>query len=370
MKLGRFILVRILLIGLQIFGISAVLFSVYALSNYDVGVGHVGLAGLEAVKAENEALGTNYTYTDQFFNFWEGRLIGDCDSLSEAAGNLFSGKDCGQTFGVSWESDTDFGRYRRYAPFDDVIIENAISSILLFVIAFVVYAGISTFLGVVAALYEKRLIDSVLRILTSIGTAVPAILVTDFIIRVGRDPQYDIIQGDIPAKISQLNIRLFVEVITSNMFYSTYTSGFDVEQFMQDSWYLLYPIMAMVIISTSFLFRIIRALFIEELRKSYVRTAKSKGLSRNQIIRRHVLPNIMPRIINTFAVTIPISLTNAAIVEYMFKYNGLANMLISSSSNFNFPVLHAGGLIFVFFSSTLMLVNDIFVGMTDKVRSD
>ena len=371
MKLGRFILIRIILITVQIFGISAILFTVYAMTNYNVGISHFGLSGSQQiVTQENERLGTNGTYNEQFFQFWKNRIIGECSDVYEAFTALFNGKDCKQTFGVSWESDTTFGEYARYLPFDDVIFDKAINSLLLFAISFLIYASISTLLGVVAAFYEKRFLDSLLRIVTSLGTAVPAILITDLIIRIGRDPTVTIINDDIPNKVANLNLKLFFEAVSSNMYFTTYESSFNLNGFIDNWYFLLYPIGAMVIISTSFLFRVIRAQFIDEFRKPYVRTAKAKGLSQREIIFKHILPNVLPRIINTFAVTIPISLTNAAIVEYMFKFNGLANMLISSSQNFNFPILLSGGLIFVFFSSLLMLVNDILVGLIQKERSD
>ena len=81
MKLSIYIILRILLIGLQIFGITAILFAAYSTMNYDVGQAHMWFtASPEAIAAENARLHTDVSVYQQFWNFWQGFALGSCDS--------------------------------------------------------------------------------------------------------------------------------------------------------------------------------------------------------------------------------------------------------------------------------------------------
>ena len=75
----------------------------------------------------------------------------------------------------------------------------------------------------------------------------------------------------------------------------------------------------------------IRNLLLEEVRREYVRLAKSKGLSRGRILFRHCLRNVMPSWLSLMAISVPHILGGTYIVETVFSYPGLGTLSYESA---------------------------------------
>ncbi len=106
-----------------------------------------------------------------------------------------------------------------------------------------------------------------------------------------------------------------------------------------------------------------------EMGRPYLRTAKAKGLSEFQIVRKHLLPNIYSKMINALAVSIPMGISSIALVEYIYNYNGMFNLMFASIYNYNFPILHAGALYIGVFTFILMTFSNSFAKFMDKLQA-
>jgi len=77
------------------------------------------------------------------------------------------------------------------------------------------------------------------------------------------------------------------------------------------------------------------------MQSAYVRTATLKGIPMHQVVRRHVLPNAMLPTITIIAANMGYMLGGLIIVENVFAYPGLGQMLLFSIQQRDFPLLES-----------------------------
>ncbi len=112
-----------------------------------------------------------------------------------------------------------------------------------------------------------------------------------------------------------------------------------------------------------------RTLFLEEINKDYVRTARAKGLSERVVLFRHVLKNAMIPILTGVVVVLPLLFTGSLITESFFGIPGLGSYTIDAINNQDFAIVRA----MVFLGSVLyilgLLLTDISYTLVDpRVR--
>jgi len=112
-----------------------------------------------------------------------------------------------------------------------------------------------------------------------------------------------------------------------------------------------------------------RTIFIEEIGKDYVRTARAKGLSELRVLFRHVLKNAMIPILTGVVVVIPLLFMGSLLTESFFGIPGLGSYTIDAINAQDFSVVRA----MVFLGSLLYIVGliltDISYTMVDpRVR--
>lgn len=95
-----------------------------------------------------------------------------------------------------------------------------------------------------------------------------------------------------------------------------------------------------------------RTMFLEEIGKDYVRTARAKGLSEAVVLFRHVLPNaLLPILTNTVAV-LPLLFLGALIMESFFGIPGLGSYTIDAINAQDFAIVRS----MVFVGSALYII--------------
>jgi peptide/nickel transport system permease protein len=117
--------------------------------------------------------------------------------------------------------------------------------------------------------------------------------------------------------------------------------------------------------------RLMRSSMLEVLHSDYVRTAHAKGVSLNTIVLRHVLRNaIMPTLTMT-GISFAYYMGGAVIVEYVFGWPGVGNLMIESIGWRDYPIVMA---IVALVATTFVLINllvDVLHGVIDpRCRSE
>ncbi len=127
---------------------------------------------------------------------------------------------------------------------------------------------------------------------------------------------------------------------------SGYGEGFDAARFV------MLPVVVGVISGIGSGGRWYRTLFLEEIGKDYVRTARAKGLSETRVMYRHVLKNGMIPILTGAVVVIPLLFMGSLIAESFFGIPGLGSYTIDAIQAQDFAVVRA----MVFLGSVLYIV--------------
>ncbi len=95
-----------------------------------------------------------------------------------------------------------------------------------------------------------------------------------------------------------------------------------------------------------------RTLFLEEIHKDYVKTARAKGLSEQQVLFKHVLKNAMLPILTGIVVIIPSLFMGSLILESFFGVPGLGSYIIDAIQQQDFAIVRA----MVFLGSILYII--------------
>ena len=127
---------------------------------------------------------------------------------------------------------------------------------------------------------------------------------------------------------------------------SGYEGGFDAVKF------LALPVLIGIVSGIGGSARWYRTIFLEEINRDYVRTARAKGLSELRVLFRHVLQNAMIPILTGVVVVIPLLFMGALITESFFGIPGLGSYTIDAISQQDFAIVRA----MVFLGSVLYVI--------------
>ncbi|MCL6556152.1 MAG: ABC transporter permease [Burkholderiales bacterium] len=127
---------------------------------------------------------------------------------------------------------------------------------------------------------------------------------------------------------------------------SGYQEGWDAFKF------LVLPVAVGVISGIGSGTRWYRTIFLEEMGKDYVRTARAKGLAEATVLFRHVLKNGLIPILTGAVVVIPTLFMGSLILESFFGIPGLGSYTIDAIRQQDFAIVHA----MVFLGSVLYIV--------------
>jgi peptide/nickel transport system permease protein len=106
--------------------------------------------------------------------------------------------------------------------------------------------------------------------------------------------------------------------------------------------------------------RYYRTLFLEEINKDYVRTARAKGLGEGSVLFKHTLKNALIPILTSVVVMIPFLIMGNLLLEAFFAVPGLGSYLIEAIHGQDFAVVRA----MVFLGSVLYIIGLIMVDIS------
>lgn len=135
-------------------------------------------------------------------------------------------------------------------------------------------------------------------------------------------------------------------------------SGYD--SGLQSIKFVMLPILVSVIGGLGAGSRWYRTLFLEEMNKDYVKTARAKGLTETRVLFRHVLKNAMLPILTGIVVVIPTLFMGSLVLESFFGVPGLGSYIIDAIHQQDFAIVRA----MVFLGSVLYIVGLLLTDMS------
>ena len=119
------------------------------------------------------------------------------------------------------------------------------------------------------------------------------------------------------------------------------------------------PMLTLGCVVTAHMMRQTRAAVINVLSSAYIEMAHIKGMKRLRVIVHHAFPNALSPVINVVALNLAYLVVGVVIVEVVFVYPGLGQLLVDSVAKRDLPLVQAAGLIFSIVYILLNLLADV-----------
>lgn len=198
--------------------------------------------------------------------------------------------------------------------------------------AAVVAVPIALILGILAALYRNTLFDKAISIVTLSTISFPEFFVAYIL-------------------IALLSVQIVIFPSISNIN--------DQMTFWEKIHAIVLPSLTLTLVVVAHMMRQTRAAIINILASPFIEMARLKGIKRMRVIVFHAFPNALSPVINVVAINLAYLIVGVVIVEVVFVYPGLGQLLVDSVSKRDIPVVQASGLIFAATYVTLNLLADI-----------
>jgi peptide/nickel transport system permease protein len=124
--------------------------------------------------------------------------------------------------------------------------------------------------------------------------------------------------------------------------------------FLERLYFAFLPMMTLVLVIVAHMMRMTRASVLAVMASPYIEMAYLKGLRKSRIIVRHALPNALAPIISVIALNLAYLIVGVVVVESVFVYPGLGQLMVDAVKTHDVPVVQACGLIF---AATFILLN-------------
>ncbi len=229
-----------------------------------------------------------------------------------------------------------------------LVIERLPVSISLGFWALIISYGISIPLGIGKAVRDGTRFDLLTSAAIFVGTAIPSFLLAIFLIVVFCGGNYlDLfpLRGLTSPDFEELSV---LDKITDYL------------------WHIVLPVGAMIVGSFASLTMLTKNLFIEEINKQFVLTARAKGLREKRVLYGHVFRNAMLIVIAGMpGAFIGILFTGALLIELIFSLNGLGLLGFEATVNRDYPIMFGTIYFYTLIGLVLHLIGDIVYTIVD-----
>jgi len=209
---------------------------------------------------------------------------------------------------------------------------NIVSLLLVFVL--------STWLGIKAAMRFERRTDHAIRQLSLVSFAMPSfymalLMILLFSVELGWTP------------ITGLHSIGGPET----------GAGY----WLDTAWHLFLPIFVMVFLALGSMTVYVRSLTLEILKSDYYFFARARNLPERRLLRRYILPNLMPPIITLLGLSLPGLIGGSVILEQIFGIEGMGQLFYLSALSRDYPVIMGILMITAFLTLLGNMAADLFL---------
>lgn len=260
----------------------------------------------ETVAAFNKSLGLDRPPVTRYFEWVGGAVQGDFGKSFAGAGG--------------WREENV-----RYVS--DIIGPRLYNTFFLAAVTAIIAVPIALILGLLAALYRNSWFDRIVNSVTLTTIASPEFFVA--------------------------YILMFFLAVKFRIFYPLSTVN-ATTPFLEHLARVALPALTLTLVIVAHMMRMTRASIISLLANPYIEMAKLKGLKPRQVILRHALPNAWAPIATVIAFNLAYLVVGVVVVEVVFVYPGIGQLMVDSVGSRDMPVAQACALIF---AATYILLN-------------
>ncbi len=218
-----------------------------------------------------------------------------------------------------------------------IISETLPNTAVLALFAIVIAIVLGILFGVLSAVYKDTWFDRIIAVISTFGMSVPsffsAILFAWFF-------------GFVLHEFTGLEMTGSLYVVD------------DFGEGVYIQWKnLILPAIVLGIRPLAVIIQLMRNSLLEILSLDYVRTAKAKGLSSYQVIKKHALKNALNPVVTAISGWFASMLAGAVFIEYIFNWNGLGKEIVNALNTLDLPIIMGSVLVV----ATLFIIINILV---------
>ncbi len=304
----RYIAKRILFLIPTVLGVIFIIFLVMSFTPGDPARALLGVSAPQAdVDALNHELGYDLPFIQKYFNYIKKMVVE---------------KD----FGTSY--------FTKQSVFDE-IWPRYLVTIKLALMGIIISTAIGVPLGILAAVKQYSLLDTIPSILAFFIAAIPS-----FVLGM---------------------LLLFIFSLKLNLLPSYGINSFA---------HYIMPALAISIPPAAQQLRFTKSSMLETIRQDYVRTARAKGAPENVVIWKHALKNALLPVITNIGMSFGVLIAGAVVAEKLFSIPGIGSLIVDRITYKDEPVIIAGTiLIAVVFTVVMLIVDLIYAYIDPRIRA-
>ena len=109
--------------------------------------------------------------------------------------------------------------------------------------------------------------------------------------------------------------------------------------YLDMAWHLVLPVGVMIFVGLGSMIVYIRSLTLEILKSDYYFFARSRGLSERVLLRRYIIPNLLPPVVTLLGLSLPGLIGGSVILESIFGIEGMGQLFYLSALSRDYPVI-------------------------------
>ncbi len=234
----------------------------------------------------------------------------------------------------------------------------------LTVVTFLPIMVVGVFFGVLSAVYRDKLLDHITRFVAITGYSLPSFVLGLGLLMVFYGRLHLFPPGrytlDTDMLVHADSFRHWTGLLTLDcLLNGQWHAAADVAEHM------VLPAATLLYISVALLLRITRSSMLEELTKDYVRTARAKGLPERAIIRKHALANALIPVVTLSSLLFIGLLGGVVITETVFDFPGIGRWGVQAAQQLDIPGVLGSTMLAAFLFVIANLVSDVLYAVVD-----
>ncbi len=214
----------------------------------------------------------------------------------------------------------------------DELLPRLYNTLFLAGYAALIAIPLSVGLGILAAINEGKLVDKASNILTLITISIPEffiayLMIIFFVVELGWFPSLATVYPGI-----EFGERVYITTL---------------------------PAVALTMLVAAHMLRMTRSSVLSVMSSPYIEMAFLKGAKRARVISRHALPNAAAPIITVIALNLAYLVVGVVVLEAVFVYPGIGQLMVDAVAKRDVPVIQACGLVFAMVFVVLNTLADV-----------
>jgi len=270
----------------------------------------------ETVRIFRQELGLDKPYHIRYVNWLTSAIQGDL-------GSTFSGRNA--TYANQPQQNTA-------RSVSSLLQPRLFNTFFLAAMTAIIAIPLSLILGITAALYRNSFYDRTVN-----ASALTAISMPEFFVA----------------------YVLIIFLASINQFFPSLSNVTSSTPFLERVYLSILPALTLTLVTVAHMMRMTRASIINLLSSPYIEMARLKGMSRTKVIIKHALPNAWAPIANIIAFNLAYLIVGVVVVEVVFVYPGVGQLMVDSVIKRDIPVVQGCALVFAVTYILLNLIADV-----------